>query len=71
VYKNGSYIAFVEVTNVTSGTVDLKAFFDHIVANGWIPSNSTLGAIDYGVEIVSTDSTDATFEVNDFSLTTN
>src|SRR5258708_10492338 len=70
VYKSGSYIAFVETTNVTSGTVNLLLFFNHVIAKGWIPSTSTLGAIDYGVELVSTDSMDATFQGNDFSLTT-
>jgi hypothetical protein len=71
VYKSGSYIAFVETTNVTSGTVNLLSFFNHIISKGWIPSTSTVGAIDYGVELVSTNSTDATFQLNDFSLTTN
>ena len=71
VYKSGSYIAFVDTTNVTSGTVNLLEFFNHIIAKGWIPSTSTLGAIDYGVELVSTSRTDATFALNDFSLTTN
>jgi hypothetical protein len=71
VYKSGSYIAFVDTSNVTSGTVDLLSFFNHIIDKGWIPSTSTLGAIDYGVELVSTDGADATFEVNDFSLTAN
>jgi hypothetical protein len=72
VYKNetGSYIAFVETTNVTSGTVNLLEIFNHIIAKGWIPSTSTLGAIDYGVELVSTNGADATFALNDFSLTT-
>ncbi len=71
VYKSGSYIAFVDTTNVTSGTVNLLAFFNHIIAKGWIPATSTLGAIDYGVELVSTGAMDATFTVNGFSLTTN
>jgi hypothetical protein len=71
VYKSGSYIAFVDTNNVTSGTVNLLAFFNHIMAKGWIPSTSTLGAIDYGVELVSTNGMDATFVVDDFSLTTN
>jgi hypothetical protein len=71
VYKSGSYIAFVETNNVTSGTVNLLAFFNHIIAKGWIPSTSTLGAIDYGVELISTNGTDATFALDDFSLTTN
>jgi hypothetical protein len=69
VYKSGSYIAFVETTNVTSGTLDLSSFFNHIIAKGWIPATSTLSAIDYGVELVSTNGADAKFEVNDFSLT--
>jgi hypothetical protein len=69
VHKSGSYIAFVGVTNVTSGTLDLLAFFKHVIDKGWIVPTSTLGAIDYGVELVSTDGTDATFELNDFSLT--
>ena len=71
VYRSGSYIAFVETNNVTSGTVNLLAFFNHIIAKGWILPNSTLGAIDYGVELVSTNGMDATFTVSDFSLTTN
>ncbi len=71
VYKSGSYIAFVGTTNVTSGTVNLLEFFNHIIAKGWIPSTSTLGAIDYGIELVSTNGTDATFALNDFSLTAN
>src|SRR4051794_27109557 len=69
VYKSGSYIAFVETTNVTAGSVNLLEFFNHIIAKGWIPSTSTLGAIDYGVELVSTGGVDATFALNGFSLT--
>jgi len=71
VYKSGSYIAFVDTSNVTAGTLNLLTFFNHIISKGWIPSTSTLGAIDYGVELVSTNGMDATFVVNDFSLTTN
>ena len=71
VHKSGSYIAFVDTGNVTSGTVNLLSFFNHIIDQGWIPSTSTLGAIDYGIELVSTDGMDATFEVNDFSLVAN
>jgi hypothetical protein len=69
VYKSGSYIAFVGATDVDSGSVDLLAFFNHLIDKGWIMKTSTLGAIDYGVELVSTDGTDATFELTDFSLT--
>lgn len=70
VYKSGNYLAFVQTTNATSGTVNLLAFFNHIIAKGWIPATSTLGAIDYGVELVSTNGTNATFVVSGFSLST-
>jgi len=56
---------------VTSGTLDLLSFFNYIIDKAWIPSTSTLGAIDYGIELVSTDGMDATFELNDFSLVAN
>jgi hypothetical protein len=69
VFQDGSYIAFVETQNIASGSVDLLSFFNHIIAKGWIPPTSTLGAIDYGVEIVSTGGMDATFAVDGFSLT--
>ena len=69
VYKSGSYIAFVATANVTSGSLDLLSFFDHVISKGWVPSTSTLGAIDYGIEIVSTGGADATFQLNAFSLT--
>jgi hypothetical protein len=71
VWKAGNYIAFVETKNVTSGTLDLLAFFKEVIAKGWAPANATLGAIDYGVELVSTNGADATFSVTGFSLTTN
>ena len=70
VHKSGSYIAFVDTNPKTSGTVDLMKFFDYVMTQGWIPDTSTLGAIDYGVEVVSTEGMDATFEVTDFSITT-
>ncbi len=66
----GAYIAFVADTNVSSGTVNLLAFFDWIIAKGWIPSNSTLGQICYGAELVSTDGAPATFSFTNFSVTT-
>ena len=70
-HRSGSYIAFVAKNNVASGNVNLLAFFNHVISKGWIPATSTIGAIDYGVEIVSTNSADTRFEVNGFSLTMN
>jgi len=49
--------------------VNLLSFFNYIITKGWIPSASTVGAIDYGVELVSTGGADATFQVNNFALT--
>jgi hypothetical protein len=71
VHRSGSYIAFVATKNVTSGTVNLLSFFQHIISKGWIMDTSTIGAIDYGVELVSTNGADTRFEVNDFTLTAN
>jgi hypothetical protein len=69
VWKDGTYIAFVDRQNTTSGTVNLKNFFNFIIGKGWIGSGSTIGQIDYGVEMVSTNSTNEKFQVNNFSLT--
>ncbi len=70
VYKrSGSgYIAFVPTANFTSGTLDLLEMMNWTIAQGWLPAQSTLNQICFGVEIVSTDDTDATFTVTDFSI---
>lgn len=70
VWKSGSYIAFVADANFTSGTVNLLQVFNFIMAKGWIPASSTLGQIDYGAEIVSTNSVPATFTFTNFSVST-
>src|SRR5262249_13557575 len=69
--SNNGYIAFIPSTPFTSGTVDLLEIFRWVMNRGWMPANSTLGQIDFGVEIVSTNSTDATFQFTDFSITSN
>ena len=69
VWRKGSYIAFVANTNFTSGTVNLLEFLTRVMAKGWMPGNSTLSAVDYGVELVSTDNVPATFGFSDFSVT--
>jgi hypothetical protein len=38
---------------------------------GWLSASSTLGQIDFGVEIVSTDGRNATLAFTDFSITDN
>ena len=39
VYKSGSYIAFVDKANVTSGTLNLLSFFQYVIDKGWIPGD--------------------------------
>ena len=70
VYKRSSsgYIAFVATTNFTSGTVNLLDIMKWSAAKGWLPTNSTLNQICFGVEMVSTDGADARFAVTAFSI---
>ncbi len=70
VWKSGSYIAFVAGTNFSAGSMNLLQFFDWVIAKGWIPASSTLGQIDYGAEIVSTNGVPATFTFTNFSVGT-
>jgi hypothetical protein len=69
-WKSGSYIALVADTNFTSGTVNLLQIFDWIMAKGWMPASSTLGQVDYGAELVSTNGAPATFTFTNFSVST-
>ena len=68
VWKTGNYIAFVASTNFTSGTANLLDFFQWLMTKGWIPDNTTLGQVDYGAELVSTNGAPATFTFSDFSV---
>jgi Glycosyl hydrolase family 12 len=65
---DGHYIAFVPTQVITSGSLDILAFFTWTMSQGWLQPDSTLGQIDFGVEIVSTDGADARFEFTDFSI---
>ena len=68
-YKtSGNYIAFVPTANFTSGTMNLLGFFQWLMSKGWISSGATLGQVDYGVELVSTNGTPATFTFSNFSV---
>jgi hypothetical protein len=64
----GGYIAFVATENFASGTVDLLEIMKWAIDKGWLPRESTLNQVCFGVEIVSTDDADATFKVTDFSI---
>ena len=68
VWKTGNYIAFVPSANFTSASMDLLAFFKWIMSKGWIADSATLGQVDYGVELVSTNGTPATFTFSNFAV---
>ncbi|MCC7375938.1 MAG: hypothetical protein IT581_14875 [Verrucomicrobiales bacterium] len=54
--------------NFTSGTVNLLEIMKWVIAKGWLTETATLNQICYGVEVVSTDDEEATFEVTSFSI---
>jgi hypothetical protein len=66
--SGNDYLAFVPTSPVASGSLDLKAMIDYLIGQGRVPSNSTLGQVCFGVEIVSTDGRPATFRFTDFSV---
>jgi hypothetical protein len=68
---NGGYMAFVAKSNLTAGTLNLLAFFQWIIARGWVPAGSTLNQVDYGVEICSTNGAPATFTFSNFAVNVN
>lgn len=72
VYHGGSnVVSFVRTSNTLSGTVDIKAILNWIVARGWISSSGTVGASQFGFEISGTNNTPLTYTCNSFSMTVN
>ena len=70
VWRSGEhYIAFVSRTTQTSGTMNLLEMFRWLQSKGWISQSTTVGQIDYGVEVCSTNNAPATFNFTDFSIT--
>jgi hypothetical protein len=69
--SDSHYILLMPTTIMTSGSINLLEIFKWLMSRGWLPAKSTLGAIDYGVEIVSTGGRNATFTFTDFSITDN
>ena len=62
-------LSFVATPEIPSGTLDLRAMLDYLIAQGRLPATSTLGQIGYGVEVVSTNGSPTTFNFTDFSIT--
>lgn len=68
-HDNG-YIAFVPSNGAryTSGMLDIKAMLDYLVRQGRVAANATVDQICYGVEIVDTAGSAATWNFTDFSI---
>lgn len=64
---DGNYFAFVANSTFTSGTLNLLDFFEYLMSKGWVPGNSTLSEVCYGVEVVATNGAE-TFNVTNFSV---
>lgn len=69
--SGNGYIAFVPSNGAryTSGTLDLKAMLSYLVAHGRVAANSTVDQVCYGVEIVDTGGSPATWNFTNFSIT--
>jgi hypothetical protein len=68
--SGNGYLAFVPSggASYTSGTLDLKAMLNYLVAQGRVAASSTVDQICYGVEIVDTGGSPATWRFTDFSI---
>lgn len=68
--SNNSYVAFTPSNGQAypSGTLNLTEFFNYLIQQGRLWSTSTLGQIDYGIEVVSTGGGTVRYNVTDFHL---
>jgi hypothetical protein len=62
------YLAFVPNRPVRHGTMALKKRFAYLTAHGYLPQGSTLGQVDFGYEIVSTNGSPHKFKIDRFSV---
>ena len=69
--SGNGYIAFLPSNGArhTSGTIDIKAMLNYLVSKGRISASDTVDQICYGVEIVSTGGSPATWYFTDFAIT--
>lgn len=69
--NGGDYIALVakDKANMrSSGTIDLLAVFKYLTSLGWLKTTDTIAAVNYGIEISSTEQKPAVFRMNDCAL---
>ncbi|HWZ92332.1 MAG TPA: hypothetical protein VNW92_25885 [Polyangiaceae bacterium] len=63
------YLAFYANPGITSGTIDLLELFQYAVTHNWLPASSVVNQLSFGIEVCSTDDQDATWTVDNYSLT--
>jgi len=68
VQKQWGIVSYVAKDQSKSGSIDIKKFTDHLVSEGLISSDATLGQVGYGVEIVDTGGDTRRFDVTDFQV---
>src|SRR5690606_17346275 len=61
-------VSYVAVQPLKSGSMDVKHFTDHLISTGRMRSDSRLGQIGYGVEIVDTGGAERRFDVLDLQI---
>lgn len=71
VHHSGSYTAYDMSTVMTSGTINVLHVAQDMISRGYLKSTDPLNSIQYGVEVCDTGGVDATFQVNNFSVTAN
>lgn len=74
IYRNGGPGSELIVSlngSEQTGTVNLLAVFSYLQSQGWLASNSTLTAIDFGFEVSSTGGQAETFQLSCYAITEN
>jgi hypothetical protein len=69
--SSSGYLVFNATKTISSGTIDLLELFKYAATNGWLPATSTVDQLDFGIEVCSTGGKDATFTIDNYSLTAN
>jgi hypothetical protein len=69
-WNTNGYHAFVADQNFTSGSLNLLSYMQYLIQHGYMAATSTVGQVNYGAELVSTNSTDQTFFFDNFDVST-
>jgi hypothetical protein len=65
----GGYLAYYATQTISSGTIDLLEIFNYSVSHGWLPASSVVNQLSFGIEVCSTNGQDATWTIDNYSLT--